>query len=489
LSQPYSIQTINLFGYTNLPHNFICAFFGGFLYAWPTLISIFYSFCIALNTQLVFVFSRRPGNTKLKYYVGIPIALATVICVPALAAGVYGYDAVYDLCWIASDGTASEQVLVRYLLTFGAWCLAGMLYLIIAAVTIIHAVFSRSSKMNQLASSLSRTLASSSPLPSNTTGGIRPSSRYSSFQTNTDPILNQNAHPTAAYPSPAPHEVTFYSLKSEFEDEPPTPTIPQRPTTAHSVKSRNIHAQNSGLGSHPPPRQRNATLSRRSLAMRALAFRLLGYILIPTICILPGVVIDLITKVSPDAAANIPDSLSTAFDTINGLVGLFNALLYALDPALLALYYQIRMARRERRMQRRSESGAGEISGEHSGDVEMTATRTGFTVYSTPPETPGAETPTGFGYGEKPGDGGTTSQDDNKTDLGNGTKVEVRSGRFLSPLHIGKRLHKTDLGLPSPRTTRNAASPGMGVVIRVEVEVNDDRDQELARLERYLGGL
>ena len=365
-----------------------------------------------------------------------------------------------------------------------------MAYLIFAAATIIHAVFSKSSKMNQLASGLSKTLSDGEP---NSTAGIRPATRYSNFYANIDMEAGQKSPPASTDQN---HDMTPTGLKSEFEDEPPTPVTP-RPRLMRSRKSSSAAAaQTNGLDSLPHSnatgRQQSTTLSRRSLAMRALAVRLLGYILIPTICILPGVIIDLITKVSPDTAANIPDSVSTAFDTINGLVGLFNAVLYAMDPVLLALYHQIRLARRGRPQHNNAQpDGTIGVGGENGADIEMAATRTGFSIYSTPPESPGMETPPGFGSAEKRGDGSNpfNSEDDSKMDIGNGTKVEVRSGRFLSPLHIGNRIRKTDLGLRSPRATRSATSPGMGIVIRVEVEVADDQDQELARLERYLGGL
>jgi hypothetical protein len=80
MPSPSIPQAINLFGYSDLPDNFICSFFGGFLYAFPTLTSLFYSFCIALNTQLVFVFGKRPGSSTLKFYIGIPIFLSLCIC-------------------------------------------------------------------------------------------------------------------------------------------------------------------------------------------------------------------------------------------------------------------------------------------------------------------------------------------------------------------------------------------------------------------------
>lgn len=51
----------------------------------------------------------------------------------------------------------------------------------------------------------------------------------------------------------------------------------------------------------------------------------------------------------PWEITEIPSSLSTFFDSLNGLVGLFNAILYAMDPALLALYHQIWVERQERK--------------------------------------------------------------------------------------------------------------------------------------------
>ena len=461
--------------------------------------------------MLVFVFSKRPGNSTLKYYIGIPIILSALICIPALGAGVYGYDATYDLCWIASDGTMeSGQVLTRYLLTFAIWCLVVMAFLIVAAVLIINSVFSRSSKLNQLASGISKALPSS---PMATGAARRPAARQSTFYANPDVTNTHYSQPTSTgYVTGQESRLGAGSLKSEFETEPSTPMEPQRnrfvqaiSTIYHSGIGTVHNAADNANGNTPakapaPVRQEDTTLSRRSLAMRALALRLLGYILIPTICILPGVIIDLITKMSPTTAANIPDSLSTFFDTLNGLVGLLNAILYAMDPALLALYHQIRIARREK-AQLYGRNGA---AARHGGNVEMDAARTGMSVYTTPPESPGPDTPSGFGFGmhsgksgqEEPPEFALASSPDvyahakatanpNEVDLENGTKVEVRSGKFLSPIRIG-RVKKSERGLPSPRTP---GAGGSGIIIQVEVEVEDDGDQELARLERYLGGL
>ncbi|KIM30015.1 hypothetical protein M408DRAFT_22441 [Serendipita vermifera MAFF 305830] len=523
------LHCINEFGYTDLPHNFVCSFFGGFLYAFPTLISVFYSFCIALNTMLVFVFSKRPGNSTLKYYVGIPIALSALICIPALGAGVYGYDATYDLCWIASDETTSpNQVVTRYLLTFGLWCLVTMVFLIFAAILISHSVFAKTSKLNKLASGLSKALPSSQPISSGS--GPHPISRYSTFYTtnsnNNNISGNDNGNgdgngqdvPVISYARPmsayAPGQVQepqtagIGSLKSEFESEPPTPSrFRSAVSVLYSSNNQGAAASKPPAPPVPAPRQENTTLTRRSQAMRALAFRLLGYILIPTICILPGVTIDLITKVSPTAAANIPDSLNTAFDTLNGLVGLFNAILYAMDPALLALYHQMRMARREKEMLYGNANGGNGGRVRAGVDVEMAATRADATVYTTPPESPGLDTPSGFDWAEHTekdsqipplptesvpaGAAGAPGAEPGRysAEAANETKVEVRAGKFLSPLRINGKGKKSERGLPSPRPPPNPNTNSSGIMITVNVQVNNDQELELARLERYLGGL
>ena len=56
------------------------------MYAFPTLLSIFYSFCIALHSQLYFVFRREPKDADkgiyamLKWYLILPIIASGVIC-------------------------------------------------------------------------------------------------------------------------------------------------------------------------------------------------------------------------------------------------------------------------------------------------------------------------------------------------------------------------------------------------------------------------
>ena len=366
--------------------------------------------CIALNTQLVFVFSKRPGDSALKYYICIPIFLSLAICVPALALGLYGYDQNWDMCWYATEGKTTAEVLNRYLFTFGLWSLVSMLYLIIAAATIMSAVFSKSSKVNQLATNVSK-------------------------------LLTTNQETTSGEPK----RVSFLPEISE------TGTLHYNkdgtfPFTPYSL--RNGASQR--LAAKAAERQQRSTLSRRSLAMRALAFRLLGYILVPTICILPGVIKDLVAKINPDAVNGLPDQVSTMFDTINGLVGLFNAVLYALDPALLALYHQISVERRERR------ASQGEAQDADMGQYAMYNVNEPQSPSSHPSTPSGAVPDT---YRESPTE-----------------EVEVRKGKFLS-LRIPKRWQKAHHPPRSPKTG--------GIIIRVDVEIYND----LERLGDFLGGL
>ena len=96
----------------------------------------------------------------------------------------------------------------------------------------------------------------------------------------------------------------------------------------------------------PYAHQEQPKISRRTLALRAMTLRLIGYILIPVICILPNVIMDLIVKAYPVGDVEIPDAVTGFFDGINGLVGFFNAMLFLLDPVLLAVWAELRANRR-----------------------------------------------------------------------------------------------------------------------------------------------
>ena len=51
-------QSANLAGYGPLPKGFICAFVGGWLFATPNMLSIFYASAIAINAQLALCSER-----------------------------------------------------------------------------------------------------------------------------------------------------------------------------------------------------------------------------------------------------------------------------------------------------------------------------------------------------------------------------------------------------------------------------------------------
>jgi hypothetical protein len=69
-------------GYGNLPEGFACAFVGGWLYAFTSMLSVFYACSIALNTQLVFVHRRTVKENCRALFLLVPVALALLISKP-----------------------------------------------------------------------------------------------------------------------------------------------------------------------------------------------------------------------------------------------------------------------------------------------------------------------------------------------------------------------------------------------------------------------
>jgi hypothetical protein len=64
----------------------------------------------------------------------------------------------------------------------------------------------------------------------------------------------------------------------------------------------------------------------------------------PILCLLPGIILDLITKINP--RIQVPSWLNGLFDGLNGLAGLFNSMLMLSDPALLAVWDDARLSAR-----------------------------------------------------------------------------------------------------------------------------------------------
>lgn len=92
------------------------------------------------------------------------------------------------------------------------------------------------------------------------------------------------------------------------------------------------------------------TLDRRDAARKALSLRLFGYILVPVICVLPGVILDFIAKSGHESDIDINDTVETFGDVLAGLMGCLNAIMFGVDPSVLAVVYAIRVDKEEERM-------------------------------------------------------------------------------------------------------------------------------------------
>lgn len=118
------------------------------------------------------------------------------------------------------------------------------------------------------------------------------------------------------------------------------------------------------------------TLDRRDSARKALALRLFGYILVPIICVLPGVILDFIAK---SGNIDINDTVEALGDVMAGLMGSFNAILFGVDPSVLAVLYAIRVDKEEERKsaaegRKDSDSEKGLVAGVDDRDRDLGGT-------------------------------------------------------------------------------------------------------------------
>jgi len=72
-------QASNLASHGKPPEGFACAFVGGWLFAFPGMLSIFYACAIALNTQLVFVHGRTVKENRQALFLVVPVVLTLLI--------------------------------------------------------------------------------------------------------------------------------------------------------------------------------------------------------------------------------------------------------------------------------------------------------------------------------------------------------------------------------------------------------------------------
>jgi hypothetical protein len=95
-------------------------------------------------------------------------------------------------------------------------------------------------------------------------------------------------------------------------------------------------------------------MERREVARRALTVRVLGYIIVPVICVFPGVIADIITRARPDIPVPFAVELFAAITA--GLMGTLNTILLCFDPSVVAVVFWPYMKRRRdrKRMQKRN---------------------------------------------------------------------------------------------------------------------------------------
>jgi hypothetical protein len=82
-----------------------------------------------------------------------------------------------------------------------------------------------------------------------------------------------------------------------------------------------------------------ATLAWRDVARRALTIRVLGYIMVPVFFIMPGVILDIFDRTS---LVPVPKVAVIITAITPGLMGTFNAVLFRMDPSVLAVIYSLR---------------------------------------------------------------------------------------------------------------------------------------------------
>ena len=82
-----------------------------------------------------------------------------------------------------------------------------------------------------------------------------------------------------------------------------------------------------------------ATRAWRDIARRALTIRVLGYIMVPVFFVMPGVILDILDRSN---LASAPDVAMIITTITPGLMGTFNALLFRMDPSVVAAIHSIR---------------------------------------------------------------------------------------------------------------------------------------------------
>ncbi len=132
---------------------------------------------------------------------------------------------------------------------------------------------------------------------------------------------------------------------------------PRHPLAAHPTQVEHHQRNHSSHAMVDVNATLAATLARRDIARRALTVRLLGYILVPTVSVISGMVLDVLGETK--SGANIPSAVTITVAALAGLMGTMNAILFGCDPSVLAVVHALRL----RRAQRRREQATTELEG------------------------------------------------------------------------------------------------------------------------------
>jgi hypothetical protein len=186
---------------------------------------------------------------------------------------VYGFDETWGYCWYATEGVPASTVLVRMIFTYSLPSLLGMLYLIIATVTISYAVFREGGILSTTGSTATTPPETDTPFDSNT------SPPFSS--TSTSP----------------PHKPAFIKSglagpKEEVRRDRKPPKFPMKTssrivaTTHPQSQTARLPKRGNSTGTRPsvhiPVEGLSRSASRRTVAMRQLTIRLIGTSIIIT---------------------------------------------------------------------------------------------------------------------------------------------------------------------------------------------------------------
>ena len=92
------------------------------------------------------------------------------------------------------------------------------------------------------------------------------------------------------------------------------------------------------------------------MARRALTVRVLGYVIVPVICVFPGVFADIITRARPDIT--VPFGVELFAGITAGMMGTLNTIMLGFDPSVVAVVFWPYWKKRKdrKRMQKRNKS-------------------------------------------------------------------------------------------------------------------------------------